>query len=324
MIHEDARIEGGRKRSGKMLFLAFLSIILVVILCWIDLADESASKYLDVSLRESLVIYGIARSINALISVLQTTHFPGFLTIGQTLDPLNSLIERFSALMELAIGSLVIQKVLVEVFADIGFKFLVTMVGLLLGVAIIINNRVVIQFTSKIFISVVFLRLVLVTIIFMCGWVNNVFINEKINKDRRQVEWANSEVVKYDDLPLKNEIPDAKDDAVGNSLNEDSTEVKSAKDGVTKGFFEAAMNKLDKMRDKVKEAANRIKDGASKFNPIEIKKRMESFVPNILHLMAYFFLKTILLPVIFFYVCKRTLLVVWDIDLASLLRRNAS
>ena len=91
---------------------ALLSILALIALAWSGVLDTQSTQYLDNALLGSGAIYATARGINALVSVLQGTEMNALLitfAIGELLDPVNDLIERFSGVMMLAIGSLAMQ-----------------------------------------------------------------------------------------------------------------------------------------------------------------------------------------------------------------------
>jgi hypothetical protein len=80
------------------------------------------------SLQRALVTFAVARGINGAISVAQGTELaiePAgvgvVLSIGQILDPINDLIERFSAIMLLAASSIGLQNLLLKITSTAGF-----------------------------------------------------------------------------------------------------------------------------------------------------------------------------------------------------------
>jgi hypothetical protein len=89
--------------------------------------------------KKALATYAVARMLNAAISAVQGTELAvspagmGLrLSVGEVLDPINDLIERFSWIMLLSTVSLGIQSVLMEIGAWIGFRVLVSAAMLLL------------------------------------------------------------------------------------------------------------------------------------------------------------------------------------------------
>lgn len=94
-----------------------------VILCsWLSPLDAPAIRQVDAGLKRALVSFAAARTLNALISVAQGTEISAqpfgvgvTLTPGQVLDPLNDVVEQFSALMLAASVAFGIQKVLISI-----------------------------------------------------------------------------------------------------------------------------------------------------------------------------------------------------------------
>lgn len=279
------------KHSNLTRVLVIFSILLVVLFAWAEAFDDSATAYLNESLNGALIVYGTSRAANALISVLQTAHVPGLLAFGQALDPLNSLIERFSALMELSIASILIQIVLVKVFSDLGFTMLVSVTGIFLFIAIIFNSSKAVKPLAKLFVTVVFLRFALVSVILVCAAIDDHFVDNKIKTDKQKISWIDSHASVAGDIPASESATSQDDKPVG---------------------------ALDKFKSFISGVKTQVKTSLEKFNPMEIKRKLDEFVPNVLNLMALFFLKTILLPLIFLYVFKRLLLVVWDVDISNL------
>ena len=80
-------------------------------LAWAGGLDRLSQDYVSASLVDAGIIYGTARGINALVSALQGTELDMWLvtfSIGELLDPVNDVIERFSAFPESLAIALVI------------------------------------------------------------------------------------------------------------------------------------------------------------------------------------------------------------------------
>ena len=78
---------------------------------------ESATLQIDQSLQNAAIVFDLARGLNGIISVLQSTEISvlfATMTIGKILDPLNDLVERFSELMTVALASLALQNFLLN------------------------------------------------------------------------------------------------------------------------------------------------------------------------------------------------------------------
>ena len=86
------------------------------------IADDAAESYADDALKRALVTFAAARTLNGVISVVQSTEVGVGVTVavGQILDPVNDLIERFSGVMLVAASSLGLQNVMLGITASWG------------------------------------------------------------------------------------------------------------------------------------------------------------------------------------------------------------
>ena len=113
--------------SWYKILIVILSIITILSLTFVNI-DQKGEKVVSDSLTEAVIVFGVAKGLNAAISLAQGTEIspPGLtISIGEVLDPINDLVEQFSWIMLASITSLGIQKILMNfVTADI-FTFLV-------------------------------------------------------------------------------------------------------------------------------------------------------------------------------------------------------
>lgn len=84
-------------------------------------ADDTGKEYVDQALTQALVTFALARTLNGVISVAQGTEIavePAGVgvnfTVGQILDPINDLVERFSSVMLVATSSIGLQSLLLR------------------------------------------------------------------------------------------------------------------------------------------------------------------------------------------------------------------
>ncbi len=89
--------------------------------------DDASQTYAEKAFKRALVTFAVARTLNGVISVAQGTEVaiePGGvgvnLSVGQILDPINDLVERFSAVMLVAASSLGLQNILLKMTAGWG------------------------------------------------------------------------------------------------------------------------------------------------------------------------------------------------------------
>lgn len=105
-------------RVGATKLLLSFIFILAIIFNLNQSLDTSSRQYIDKSFNRAIVTFGIAKTLNGVISVAQGTEIAiqpagiGInLTPGQILDPVNDLVERFSWIMLASTTSLGIQKI---------------------------------------------------------------------------------------------------------------------------------------------------------------------------------------------------------------------
>jgi hypothetical protein len=111
----------------------FLTVILVVLLAlnFLVVLDENAMILQNEAFDRALVSFGLAKGLNAVISLIQGTELSftpvgvGInFSIGEVLDPFNDIVERFSWIMLAATVSLGIQKILLLLSAKIFLQVL--------------------------------------------------------------------------------------------------------------------------------------------------------------------------------------------------------
>lgn len=139
--------------------LAFISLY--------GLVDQYGEHYTGESFKRALVAFGIAKGLNAAISVAQGTEValePAGVGIifapGQILDPVNDLIERFSWVMLACTTSLGIQRVLLQIFASTAFSLVVS-AGLLATVLLVWRRHSVSRRARQALIRVVIMLAIL-------------------------------------------------------------------------------------------------------------------------------------------------------------------
>ena len=104
--------------------------------------DTKATEYVDDSLIRASSAFVLARTINAIVSVFEESELqlePGgvgvSIALGEVLDPINDMIERFSWVMLVSVTSLGIQKVLIEIGPWFSIQILLS-----LGLALLLAN----------------------------------------------------------------------------------------------------------------------------------------------------------------------------------------
>jgi predicted nucleic acid-binding Zn-ribbon protein len=164
-------------------------VLLLILISSAGLLDAPSNDYVDSALVRSTVAYAAARGLNGVVSVLQSTTFSismfGGMSItgGEILDPVNDLVEQYSTLMKFSIGSLVVQKILLEIVSHGFFKFITAISGLLLIGSLLSKGSPNLLFLIRAFVFVLFLRFILVMVVMLNGVVSYYFIQEKTDSD---------------------------------------------------------------------------------------------------------------------------------------------
>ena len=140
--------------------------ILVIIFNLNQTLDTSSKQYIDKAFNRALITFGIAKTLNGVISVAQGTEIAiqpagiGInLTPGQILDPVNDLVERFSWIMLASTTSLGIQKVFLTMSIWPAFNY--TLISFILLSLILLF----IKTTKHVQIRILILRISLLLII---------------------------------------------------------------------------------------------------------------------------------------------------------------
>ena len=162
------------------------ALILLTALAWLGPLDRYATAANQANLERSLVTFAAARGLNAIISVAQGTEIAVqpigvgvTLTVGEALDPLNDLIERFSWLVLLAAAALGTQSLLIEIGASAWLNSAVTLSAL--GLAMFYLYRPAAAWTPlrNFLWAVVFLRFIFAAVGALGGLIDEAFIVDK-------------------------------------------------------------------------------------------------------------------------------------------------
>lgn len=272
-------------------------VAMIVLISSIGVADRQSEVYVDESLKQALLVYGTARALNATISVLQSAKTP-FVNVGESLDPVNDLVERFSSVMEIAIGSLVIQKVLVAVTSHVVFKVAFACAGVLLVLSLLYRSGRYALFPSRIFLTLLFLRFAVIGALLLNGVVDQTFIASQVNKEFAELRKGTGEIKTA--TPVAEERPPA-----------------APSDGASpqqSGFVRKIIDALKGGADAVVET---VTTTVQSMNPKLVMEKFAAVIPNLLNLMAVFILKSVLLPLFFFFMLKKAIFAMWNTRLTE-------
>ena len=184
-------------------YLWLVALIGLPALGWYGILDEFSSKGINDSIANAGLIYGTARGINALVSVLQGTelHFLVItISIGEVLDPLNDLVERFSDFVLFALGSLALQKILLAIVTERVFNILLTAIALITSLSIAAGNRKLLSVLLRTFLVIAFFRFSLGLVVLANSWVDATFLDEADQQRHAAMEGFQGELRQIDTL----------------------------------------------------------------------------------------------------------------------------
>lgn len=170
--------------------------------------DSKATEYVDKGLVRASASFVLARTINAIISVFEESELqiePGgigaSIALGEVLDPINDMVERFSWIMLVSVTSLGIQKVLIEVSPWFSVSIVLTL-GLLfllahlwLGKCIPINLR---RIGGTLILFAIFIRIAVPVMATLNNQVYETVLEKKYLESTTQVEKSVGELKEVD------------------------------------------------------------------------------------------------------------------------------
>lgn len=283
---------------------------MIIAISWTGFIDSQSQAYIDGSLKQALIAYAVARTVNAVVSVLQTISLLG-LGIGEALDPINDLVERFSSVMELAIASLFIQKILLTITASWFFKLALTVSGGLLILSLYIRTGLNSLMISRVFISLVFIRFCIAVVVVLNGLVATAFVNDQIDHEVAIIEQAGkSEPIPEPAEEAANEVPAPLPVTPPVETPPQADASPANADPAPKSWF----GKIKEMgSNAISKGIVVTKEQYKKLNPKAMKEKIEKIIPQMINTMALFFLKSLILPLVFLYALKYALTQVWDL-----------
>ena len=188
----------------EMKALISILIIVLVALSSARVLDDYVDNYTDESIRNAALTYASARGINALVSVLQSSEVEvgvivsGSMTIGEVLDPLNDMIERFSSVMAWVLASLAAQKVLLLVASHKLFVYLVAVLGVASLLLLHYSTSSAQNLVFRCFLVAVFIRFALALVVALNSGADYLFLDQQLRENDREVEQFQSNLMQLE------------------------------------------------------------------------------------------------------------------------------
>lgn len=250
------------------------TVIAALFCAWYPPLQEHANAQVDAGLKRALISFASARTLNAIISVVQGTEMSvqpfgvGLtLTPGQVLDPINDLLEQFSSLMLVASVAFGIQKILLAVGGH-GVVSALVSVALLLWATLALLDR------PQAWLSRIVLVLLMTRFAVPLVTLGSDLIFQQMLAPQYQAQQASLDLAVRD---VASQVP----------------QTKPAGDAPT-GLF-------DKFKNAVKD---QVKDLPS-INFEAIKRSVEQLPERIIGLIGIFLAQTIIIPILLLWVLYR-------------------
>lgn len=259
--------------------LMALAVVLMVAVSIMKPIDNSSQSQLDSALTRAMIGFGLARTLNGVISVAQGTEFavqPAGVGVnfspGEILDPINDLVERFSWVMLLATSSLGVQKILLEVSSWAGISVLLAGAGLFFLLTRMRNSSVarMADIAGKLLLVMLLVRFLIPVGSLANDWVYKQFLQPRYEQSSAQLEIASNRIREISTRQTQPEQSDG-----------------SLKDRAKK-FYSSMTSKFDfdGMLDDYKNSAENVSEHA-------------------INLIVVFMLQTIVFPLLFLYLIYR-------------------
>ncbi len=192
------------KLSGPVKYgLMALAIAAMIAVSLMKPIDNSSQSQLDSALTRAMIGFGLARTLNGVISVAQGTEFavqPAGVGVnfspGEILDPINDLVERFSWVMLLATSSLGVQKILLEVSSWAGISVLLGGAGLFFLLTRLRNSSMarMADIAGKLLLVMILVRFLIPVGSLANDWVYKQFLQPQYEQSSEQLEIASTRI----------------------------------------------------------------------------------------------------------------------------------
>jgi len=189
-------------RPVKWGLMAF-AIACLLALSFMKPIDNSSQSQLDSALTRAMIGFGLARTLNGVISVAQGTEFavqPAGVGVnfspGEILDPVNDLVERFSWVMLLATSSIGVQKILLEVSSWMGVSVLLGGAGLFFLLTRMRNSAIasMADIAGKLLLLMLLVRFLIPLGSLANDWVYHKFLEPRFEQSSQQLEVASDKI----------------------------------------------------------------------------------------------------------------------------------
>jgi hypothetical protein len=250
-------------------------LIALVALSWSRALDTAASEATTATFKRALAIAAIARTFNGVISVAQGTEIAVqpigvgvTVTVGEILDPLNDLVERFSMLALVASVSLGVQITLTDILSTVWLSGFMT-AAILTYVVLMwrMPENQAARTALRISGTVIFARFLLAVAMLVTHWLNVAFLQERQDQAVEQISATTAAI---------------------EELQNERTQVDTS--GIEDSFLDRTAARIDELLDSSRQALDLDRQLD------EISQQIEGSVEELIYLIVIFLLQTLVLP----------------------------
>ena len=170
-----------------------LALTLILAMVWLRPIDDAAQQYVDVGLKRALVTFASARALNALISLTQGASVSfqvgagASVHPGAVLDPLDDLVEQFSAIMLVATLSFASQHLLILLFGAWPVSVVLTLFIVVSG-SILLSGRTPPSWLSRATVGLLILSLAVPIASLASETIYQLLLAEEYNLSQAQIK----------------------------------------------------------------------------------------------------------------------------------------
>ena len=277
-----------------MKYILSLVVVLFVIANFSFDLDQHAMDLHQDSFERAMVAFGLAKGLNGIISLLQGTEFSltpvgvGLtFSIGEILDPLNDLVERFSWVMLFASISLGVQKLLLLLSTKLFVQVTLGVSGVLLVCALWIeklHSHKLFMMLMKSFVFLLLIRLSAVVFILLSQLFYDNFL---------ALEYKEAKTVLTSAQTALQEVH--------------ATTMQASKQEEKTGFFQSVQNNYDALL----ESFNLSK----KFEVL--KDEMEEASISVINMMTLFLVQTLLMPLLYLWFLYGSIKLIFRLEIQN-------
>jgi len=198
-----------------------LGAVLLASLALSGSVDRLSEAKAEDAFTRALVTFAVSRALNGAISVAQGTELavePGgvgvVLSLGQMLDPINDLVERFSTVMLVATSSLGLQNLLLSITSSPGFDIALVTVGLMVLLTGWLPFTPVQRWAPvarRVMLFMVFVRFSVAVLVLGSSLVFDVFLESEQEAAVNALEGVQTRIEEINDDPP---VPELEDDSL--------------------------------------------------------------------------------------------------------------